>query len=215
MFTTVLFDLDGTLSNSFPGISNGILYALDKLNIPAPPCEELKCFMGPPLFDQFVRSFDMNEKTAREAVRLYREYYSEKGIYEQTIIEGAEELLERLTDMNKTVCLATCKPKPFAEKILVNFKIDRYFTEIIGATFDGSINTKKQVITLALDKTGTAPENCLMTGDRFYDVEGAHECGVKCAGVLCGFGSLSELQDAKADYIVSTLADILQIVIKS
>lgn len=212
MFKTVLFDLDGTIANSFPGIANGILYALDKLSIPAPEREELKCFVGPPLFDQFKAFFKMNDKTANEAVKLYREYYSKTGIYEQTPIDGAEELFKSLREMNITVCLATCKPLPFAERIIEYFGFESYFKALFGASFDGSVNTKRQVITLALNGTGTAPEDCLMVGDRKYDVEGAHECGVKCAGVLCGFGTNSELRDAGADFIVPVLGDIIQIV---
>ena len=212
MFTTVLFDLDGTIANSFPGISKGILYALDKLEIPAVPLEELNCFLGPPLFDQFKASFKMDDETARNAVKLYREYYSETGIFEQTPIDGAEETLKVLRDMNKTVCLATCKPLPFAERIIRYFGFDSYFNNLFGATLDGRINSKSQVVTLALNETGTAPKNCLMVGDRKYDVEGAHECGVKCAGVLCGFGSRSELQNANADYIIPTLKDVIHIV---
>lgn len=212
MINTVFFDLDGTLSNSFEGISGGILYALERLNVPAPPRDSLKSFLGPPLLDEFKRRFAMDDDMAREAVRLYREYYPQKGIYEQYPIEGAEELLKTLRRQGIKVCLATSKPQQYAEKVLKIFGFEDYFDGVVGATFDGSISAKADVIALALRKTGALPENSLMVGDRFYDVEGAHACGVRCAGVLCGFGSRAELESCGADYIAEKLLDIEKIV---
>lgn len=212
MTDTVFFDLDGTLSNSFEGISGGILYALERLNVPAPPRDSLVSFVGPPLFDEFKRRFDMDDDTAREAVRLYREYYPQKGIYEQTPIYGAEELLRSLHGRGVCVCLATSKPQEYAERILERFGFAQYFTYVVGASFDGSVSAKADVIALALSKTGSLPENTLMVGDRFYDVEGAHACGVRCAGVLCGFGTRAELEGCGADFIAERLSDIADIV---
>lgn len=212
MINTVFFDLDGTLADSFEGISGGILYALEKLNVPAPPRGSLKSFVGPPLLEEFKRRFGFDDGTAREAVRLYREYYPRKGIYEQTPIVGARELLEKLRGLGITICLATSKPQEYAKKILELFKFEKYFDEVVGASFDGKISAKADVVALALQKTCAEPENSLMVGDRFYDVEGAHECGVRCAGVLCGFGSRGELEDCGADFIAENLADIADIV---
>ena len=187
--------------------------ALEKLGVSAPPRGSLKSFVGPPLFDEFKRRFEMNDDTAREAVRLYREYYPQKGIYEQTPIDGAEELLKNLHSRGITICLATSKPQEYAKKILELFKFENYFGEIVGATFDGKISAKADVIALALQKTGAKPENTLMVGDRFYDVEGAHACKVRCAGVLCGFGSRGELENCGADFISENLSGIFGIVI--
>lgn len=211
MINTVFFDLDGTLSNSFEGISGGILYALERLNVPAPPRDSLKSFLGPPLLDEFKRRFDMDDDTSREAVRLYREYYPQKGIYEQYPIEGAEGLLKTLRRQGIKVCLATSKPQQYAEKVLKIFGFEDYFDGVVGATFDGSISAKADVIALALRKTGALPENSLMVGDRFYDVEGAHACGVRCVGVLCGFGSRAEFEDCGADFIAEKLLDVANI----
>lgn len=212
MINSVFFDLDGTLSDSFEGISGGILYALERLNVPAPPRDSLKSFVGPPLFDEFKRRFAMDDDTAREAVRMYREYYPQKGIYEQRPIEGAEELLKELSGQGTALCLATSKPQEYAEKILKIFGFEKYFRGVVGATFDGRISAKADVIALALRKTDALPKNALMVGDRFYDVEGAHACGVRCAGVLCGFGSRAELESCGADYIAEKLLDIEKIV---
>ncbi|MDE7229365.1 MAG: HAD-IA family hydrolase [Oscillospiraceae bacterium] len=210
-FTTVLFDMDGTLSDSFPGVSGGILYALEKLGYECPPRESLKDFMGPPLLDQFMRRFKMDEDTAAEAVRLYREYYPVKGINEQSPMEGAEETVRSLKERGMTVCVATSKPLKYTEIILRNFGIEKYFDVVVGATFDGTLSGKPDIIAEVLKRTGAAPEECLMVGDRCFDVEGAHACGVRCAGVLCGYGSLKEFDSCGADYILNGLTDVLKI----
>lgn len=212
MINSVFFDLDGTISNSFEGISGGILYALEKLGVPAPPRESLVTFVGPPLLDEFGRRFGFDDETAREAVRLYREYYPQKGIYEQTPIDGAKELLEGLQFLGVKSCLATSKPLAYAEKIIPMLGFSQYFSGIFGASMDGKISAKADVIALALKETGSLAESTLMVGDRFYDVEGAHACKVRCAGVLCGFGSREEFVDCKADFIAETLLDVLEIV---
>lgn len=212
MINAVFFDLDGTLSNSFEGISGGILYALEKLGVPAPPRDSLRSFVGPPLFDEFRCAFGFDDETAREAVRLYREYYPQKGIYEQTPIDGALELLKELHALGIKNCLATSKPQEYSEKILGIFGFENYFDGVFGASFDGKISAKADVIALALRETGAVPENTLMVGDRFYDVEGAHACGVRCAGVLCGFGSREELSECGADFIAETLLDVLPLI---
>lgn len=210
--TTVLFDMDGTISDSFPGVSGGILYALEKLGYELPSRESLLGFMGPPLLDQFMRQFKMSTETAAEAVRLYREYYPVKGIYEQSPMEGAEMTVRSLKEKGKTVCLATSKPRKYAEIILENFGIRKYFDIVVGATFDGSLSKKPDIIARVLELSGAAPENCLMVGDRYFDVEGAHRCGVRCAGVLCGYGSLKEFDSCGADYIINGLPDVLELV---
>lgn len=212
MIDTVFFDLDGTISDSFEGISGGILYTLEKLGVPAPPRDSLKSFVGPPLLDEFRRVFGFDDETAREAVRLYREYYPQKGIYEQTPIDGALELLKELHALGIKICLATSKPREYAEKILGIFGFESYFGGVFGASFDGKISAKADVIALALRETGALPENTLMVGDRFYDVDGAHACGVRCAGVLCGFGTRREFVECNADFVAETLLDILPII---
>ncbi|MDE6732551.1 MAG: HAD hydrolase-like protein [Oscillospiraceae bacterium] len=212
MINSVFFDLDGTISNSFEGISNGILYALEKLGAPLPPRESLASFLGPPLFDEFKRVFGFDDDTAREAVRLYRVYYPEKGIYEQTPIEGALELLKGLRALGIKICLATSKPLAYAEKIIPMFGFSEYFGGIYGASLDGKISAKADVIALALRESASLPETTLMVGDRFYDVEGAHACKVRCAGVLSGFGCRREFEDCGADFIAENLLDVFQIV---
>lgn len=212
MYSTILFDLDGTLTDPYLGITNSIMYALEKLGHEIPPREQLLSFIGPPLYDEFVRKFGMDDSEAREAVRLYREYYPQKGLYENAVIEGTEQLLAVLKIRQKRVCLATSKPEPYAREILRYFGLLHYFDFIGAAQLDGSISTKKEVLCHVLNSLNAAPEECLLVGDRMHDIEGAHAVGMKCVGFLGGYGSLEELTAHGADYIAETPADVLKFV---
>lgn len=213
MFDTILFDLDGTLTNPFKGITGGVLYALEKLGYSLPPRDELVSFIGPPLFDEFSRRFSMDAQTANEAVRLYREYYMNGGLYENEMLCGAEELLKGLRAAGKRVCLATSKPEPMARKILERFGLIGYFDYVGAAALDGSVSAKADVVKLVLEKTGAKKENCVLVGDRRYDVEGAHAMGIRCVAVLCGFGDREELESCKADYICDDLYEVKKLLI--
>lgn len=212
MFNTILFDLDGTLTNPYMGITNGVIYALDKLGIDVPPRETLKSFIGPPLLDEFQRRFGMSADEAAEAARLYREYYFDKGLYENELIDGARELLEKLKAMGKRICLATCKPDVASEKILRHFGIDGFFDFVGAATLDGKRHTKADVLRFVLENTGADVSECVLVGDRMHDIVGAHEVGMKCIGVLVGFGSREEFSQYGADHVAEMLCDILKFV---
>lgn len=212
MFTTVLFDLDGTLTNPYMGITNSLMYALERLGYKVPPREELASFIGPPLITEYQRRFGMDEETAKEGVRLYREYFADRGIFENELIDGAKELLQELKSRGKRVYLATSKPREFAERILTHFGIAEYFDFVGASTMDGRINEKHQVIADLLEKTGADPAECLMVGDRFHDIVGAHRFGIKCCAVLCGFGSREEFDEYNADFISETLGGVADLV---
>lgn len=212
MYTTILFDLDGTLTDPYLGITNSIMYALEKLGREIPPREQLLSFIGPPLYDEFRRKFGMDDAEAREAVRLYREYYPAKGLYENAVIDGAEQLLAVLKLRGKRVCLATSKPEPYAREILRYFGLLNYFDFIGAAQLDGSISTKTEVLRHVLGSTGAQPEECLLVGDRKHDIEGAHAVDMKCVGFLAGYGSREELTEYGADYLAETLPDVLKFV---
>ena len=212
MYTTILFDLDGTLTDPYLGITNSIMYALDKLGRDIPPREELLSFIGPPLYDECRRKFGMDDAEAKEAVRLYREYYPEKGLYENAVIDGAEQLLAVLKIRGKKVCLATSKPEPYAREILRYFGLMNYFDFVGAAQLDGSVSTKTEVLRYVLKGTGVKAEDCLLVGDRMHDIEGAHEVGMKCVGFLAGYGSRDELEELGADHLAETLSDVLKFV---
>lgn len=212
MFGTILFDLDGTLTDPYMGITNGVIYALENMGLEVPPRESLKSFIGPPLYDEFRRKFGMSDEEAKEAVRLYRVYYPEKGLYENRLIDGVEELLKALKAQGKQICLATSKPEPFAKKILEYFGIDKYFDFVGAATLDGSIGTKTEVLRHVLEKTGADIKECVLVGDRMHDIIGAHEVGMKCIAVLVGFGDRAEFSEYGADYVCEKLSDVLKLV---
>ena len=211
-FETFLFDLDGTLTNPFTGITNGILYALEGLGIEPPPREELRSFIGPPLFDEFTRRFGMDAETANKAVRLYREYYGQKGLFENELIEGAAELLAQLKRRGRNVCLATSKPEPFSVRILQHFGIWDCFDFVGASDFAGTLDTKAKVISNVFGKTGFDRSTAVMVGDRFHDIVGAHTENIPCIAVMVGFGSRAEFERYGADFVVDTLGDVLNFV---
>lgn len=212
-FSTILLDLDGTITNPYIGITNGIMYAYKHLGLEVPARESLRTFIGPPLVVEFARR-GFPEERIKEAVRLYREYYGETGLFENELIPGTVELLVELKRRGKRVCLATSKPEQFSVRILERFGIMKYFDFVGASAMDGSRDSKLAVIRYVLENTGAQPQDCLMVGDRMHDIIGAHEAGMKCAAVLVGFGSREEFEEYGADYVAETLEDVLGIVDK-
>ncbi len=208
-----LFDLDGTLTDPGIGITNSVMYALEKFGIHVSDRAELFSFIGPPLGESFRKQFGFSEEQARQAVEYYREYFRPKGIFENSVYEGIPELLEKLRENHITVALATSKPYEFAVRILEHFELKQYFDYIGGATMDGRISKKADVIAHLLDEFGNVDKaEVLMIGDRAQDVEGARANGLHSAGVLWGYGSAEELQGAGADYLAAKPEELLRIV---
>lgn len=213
MYSTLLFDLDGTLTDSAPGILNSVSYALNKFGIEEQDKDSLRHFIGPPLITEFKRSFGVSDEDAKKLVSFYREYFSTKGIFENDVYVGIPELLERLTNEGKQLIVATSKPEEFAIKILEHFGIAKYFTVIAGATMNESRTSKEDVIKYALEKWKVSDlASVVMIGDREYDVIGAKKIGVDSIGVLYGYGSLKELQTAGATHIAGSVEDIYKFV---
>lgn len=213
-FSTILLDLDGTITDPYIGITNGVMYAYEKLGLEVPERESLRSFIGPPLMVEFTRR-GFPEERAREAVRLYREYYGATGLFENRLIPGTVEFLKELKRMGKRVCLATSKPEEFSVRILEKFGILGYFDFVGAATMDGSRGSKLEVIQYVLHSTGAKPGECLMVGDRMHDIIGAHDAGMKCAAVLVGFGSRREFEQYSADYICETLEQVADVICRS
>lgn len=198
-YQTILFDLDGTLTDPGPGITNAVGYALQKLGRPVPPREELYCYIGPPLLDSFARYAGMSEDEAKRALAYYREYFAPIGLYENAVYPGIPELLARLRQAGRTLVLATSKPEPFAGRILEHFALAPYFDFVAGSTMDERRTAKAEVIAYALTLAGVTDRSAaVMVGDRDYDVLGAKEQGLGCIGVLFGYGSAAELTAAGA-----------------
>lgn len=204
-YTTILFDLDGTLTDSAEGIINCVKYALEKMDRPIPPQSVLIKFVGPPLYESFERFCGMTAEDAKEAVRIYRVRYADIGLFENRVYDGVPEMLERLKAAGKTLAVATSKPEVFAERILEHFGLDGYFGFIGGASIGGTRNEKHEVILYTLENLGvTDRSSVLMVGDRMHDILGAHKTQLDCLAVLYGYGSREEFEEYGADYIAET-----------
>ena len=211
MFDLILFDLDGTLTESGIGITRSVAHSLRKFGIEETDQEKLDRFVGPPLIDSYMRYYGFSWEQAVLAVEYYREYYAVTGIFENRVYDGVETMLQALTDAGKTCVLATSKPEHFALQILEHFRLSRYFSCVAGATMDEKRTNKADVIAYALQKVGKTG-NAVMVGDRRHDIEGAKVHGLPSIGVLYGYGSREELEAAGAVYLAETAADILKFI---
>ena len=213
MYQYIFFDLDGTLTDPGIGITNSVAYALKKWNIEVAERSELYKFIGPPLEESFRKYYGFSREDALKAVDAYREYFSVKGLYENTIFEGTESVLQKIKESGRKVVLATSKPQEFAEIILKHFHIDGYFDHVAGATMDGTRNKKADVITYALELCGKPDKKqIVMVGDREHDIHGANANGLDSIGVLCGYGDREELANAGATYITDKIEDVWELI---
>lgn len=214
MYEVILFDLDGTLTDPGVGITNSVAYALKKYGIEVTDKTELYKFIGPPLQESFETYYGFSEEKARTAVEYYREYYRDKGIFENLVYEGIEKLLKTIYDSGKKIIVATSKPEIFANKILEHFHLAKYFTYIAGASMDGTRTKKDEVISYALKTCYISDfSKVVMIGDREHDVIGANKVGIDSIGVLFGYGDYDELKNAGATYIVEKVEDIYPVII--
>ena len=212
MYRYILFDLDGTITDPFDGISKCIVYALESFGMKVEDTGELVSFIGPPLFEQFKVYCGFDDEQAEQAVKKYRERYSGIGWRECTLAEGTEELLRKLKTKGKILAVATSKPECFAVPILEHFGIDKYFDVIGGAELEHSgRNSKDAVIEYVLEKLGVEDRReAVIVGDRFHDIDGAKKTGIGSVGVLSGYGSREELEEHGADHIAVNMPDVLK-----
>lgn len=210
----ILFDLDGTLTDSMLGITKSVQIALKHFGIEEKDRNKLRPFIGPPLTDSFMEFYGMSEEQALIALEKYREYFSVKGLYENKLYDGIEPLLRHLKEAGKTLFVATSKPLLYARQILEYFKIADYFDEIVGPEMDGTRNKKIEVMEYVLDKWNlTDRSQAIMVGDRKFDVEASKELGLEVIGVLYGFGSREELLTAGADYLASSVEEVEELLL--
>lgn len=209
----IFFDLDGTLTDPEIGITTSVAYALEKFGINVQDKTILRPFIGPPLRESFQKFYGLTKEQSEEAISFYRERFSVKGLYENQIYPNIPELLDELKKANKKIILATSKPKEFAIKILEYFKIIQYFDYIVGATMDGSLGEKDEIITYALNLIGNPELNqVIMVGDRCFDILGAKKNGIDSIGVLYGFGSKEELTESGTTFLANDVKDILKFI---
>lgn len=209
-----LFDLDGTLTDPYEGISKSVIYSLQSFGIEENDEAMLKMFIGPPLKESFMKFYGFDEEKALKAVEKYRERYITTGVYENALIDGVKETLALLKEKGIKIFLATSKPQPLAEVILDHFGITDYFDFIGGADFNYNRDEKWQVLEYVFENAGIKDrENALMIGDRMHDIIGAKKTGIKCLCVLCGYGDREEFNQYGADYIVETIPDIVSYIL--
>ena len=194
----IFFDLDGTLTDPFEGITHSVALALEHFGIYVKDRSELGKFIGPPLRESFPKYYPIPADRVEEAVEEYRKYFSVKGLFENEMYAGVPEMLSALRDAGYTILLATAKPEVYAKRITEHFGIDGFFFAQCGASLDGVRDSKASVIKYALSVCKAAPDEVLMIGDRSHDVLGAKEHGVDTAGVLWGYGSREELESVGA-----------------
>ena len=206
----ILFDLDGTISNSKEGITKCVQYALQSFDIYEENLSKLESFIGPPLVDSFMKYYNFSETKAKEATKKYRQRYSEIGVHEAEIYPNVEECLIELKNRNFFIGLASSKPENFCKTVLKDFNIIQYFDDIVGATLDGKISSKKDVLEEVFSRNNNLKkEDSLLIGDTVYDILGAKYIGIPCIGVSYGFGKVEEMKKAEATTIID---DILELV---
>lgn len=210
----IFFDLDGTLTDSGPGIVNSVAYALRKLGVEPPEPEQLRPFIGPPLLWSFAHFCGFDEEQCREGVRLYREYFTAGGMFENSVYPGIPEAMEKLRRAGFRLAVATSKPEQFSKKIISHFGLDKYFEAVCGASMDETRTEKAEVIRYALETLGAAAEESLMVGDREHDVLGAKAEGLPCLGALWGYGGREELTDAGASALAETPEEMAELILR-
>lgn len=208
----ILFDLDGTLTDPKIGITKSVAYALETFGIVVRDLDALTKFIGPPLVQSFIEFYDFSSENANLALEKYREYFADKGIYENLVYDGIENLLHNLKENNKTIILATSKPIVYATKILEHFQLLEYFEFVSGSELDGTRVDKADVIAYALKQCNINEySNVIMVGDRKHDIIGANKIGVDSIGVLYGYGDIEELQAAGATHIVPNINKLTEL----
>lgn len=211
MYKAILFDLDGTLTESGEGITKSVQYALEKLGKPEENLEALKVFVGPPLMEQFMKYADLDEETARRAVEFYRERYSTIGIFENRPYPGVAHMLEELKKKGYLLAVASSKPEYFVKKILTHFDLEKYFDEAVGSEMNGGRTNKTEVIeeTLCRFHLEKHREQVLMVGDKEHDILGARKAGIECLAVSYGYGTMEELTEARPLQIAASADEVL------
>ncbi|MFD6510226.1 HAD family hydrolase [Bacillus sp. NPDC060175] len=209
MYTTFLFDLDGTLTDPKEGIINSALYALNKMGIEEGNISELDSFIGPPIQQSFVDRYNMNEIEVERAVFYFREYLKRSGLLENKVYDGIPILLQELKDAGNRLFVATSKPTVFAKQVIEHFQLTSFFEEIVGSDLDGTRIKKEEIIAHILQTNEELQkEEMVMIGDRKHDVIGASSNGIASIGVLYGYGNENELSDARAIHIVKDVEEL-------
>lgn len=214
-FMDILFDLDGTITDSYPGITAGVRYSLEQLGIIEEDIANLKRFVGPPLHEIYAKYYGIVGEDYVKALDFFHAYYRSQGIFECTVFAGVEEMLRRLLANGKRLYLATSKPEPEAKRVMDHFDLSKYFTFIGGSDGDlgTSRDTKAKVIAYVMERNHLSKESCIMVGDKSYDIVGAKTVGISSVGVLYGYGSVHEFIESGADFICRDLDELEELLL--
>lgn len=207
MANKIIFDLDGTLTDSGEGIINCAILALEHFGLPIPSREDLRVFVGPPLHETFIK-FGVPADQTDEAIRVYRSRYTTVGKFENFPYPGIPEMLQKLKNAGYRLFVATSKPEGMAQEIMEKFELSSYFERICGATLDKSRSEKADVIAYLLQQIGSK-QDAIMVGDTAYDVIGAAAHGIPCIGVAWGYGSIADMRRSGAQAISDTVENLL------
>ncbi|MFD0681958.1 MULTISPECIES: HAD family hydrolase [unclassified Paenibacillus] len=208
-YKVILFDLDGTLTDSKIGITKCVQYALEKMGILVSELDELEPFIGPPLQESFSSIYSFDEEQSKLAIEYYRERFKETGMFENELYTGIAELLAHLKEHQKNLVVATSKPTVFAEKILQYFNIEKYFDLVVGSNLDGTMTAKTEIIQYIMDKYNDyEKEEFIMIGDRKHDIIGANNTGICSIAVTYGYGTLEEIIQSNPTFIVNNVNGI-------
>ena len=210
----VIFDFDGTVVDTGEGILKSLQYSFKEMGREVPDLNDLKKFIGPPIYYSYTTFYGVSEDEVGDYIKKYRERYREKGIFESKVYPGLKELLVSLKEKNIKVGIASSKPESLIYSVGDYLGITEMFDVIVGVKSDNSKHsTKAGLITQAMDDMGgTDKSKVLMVGDRCFDIDGAHEAGVKCCGALWGFGDRAEFEKHNADFIVEKPEDIMKFI---
>ena len=207
-YKNIIFDLDGTLTDSAPGIKKSACYALNKYNI-TPGDDELTRMIGPPLKQSFQSIYGFSSEKTEEVIGHYREYFRAQGIFDNSLYPGVKQMLKSLTEDGRQLFVATTKATVFARQVLEHFKIAGFFSQVVGSNLDGSRSAKAEIIeTIFSLSAGLLKTETVMVGDRKYDILGAQAHQLDSIAVLYGYGTLGELEAAKPTVIVNSLQEL-------
>ncbi len=207
-FDAVLFDFDGTIADTSPGIKEGLRHTFELNNMPVMSDSEMDRFIGPPLDDSFVKYCNVERDKAKAMVLQFREHYHVKAIDKFVIYDGLITALQVLRDKGITICVATSKPEPMAIHILKKAGIYDYFDIIRGATLDGKLIKKADIVKNVINNEKLLEKNALMVGDTEFDIIGAHKNGLPCLWVEYGFGTLGDALAEKPEFIAKNIEEM-------
>lgn len=212
-FDYVIFDFDGTVADTGEGILRSLQYSFEAMGDPVPDLNDLKKFIGPPVYYSYTTFYGISEDKVDLYVKKYRERYREKGIYESKVYEGVKELITSLKEKGIKVGIASSKPEQLIYAVADYLEITNLFDAIVGVKSDNSKHsTKAGLIIQAIENLGAKDKNkVLMVGDRKFDIDGAHDAGIKCCGALWGFGNEEEFKAHNAEFIVELPEDVINL----